>query len=132
MPARRADGHDEVIFRNAGADEVKVTVEIARTDHERNRGLMFREHLADGHGMLFLFERPQHLTFWMHNTLIPLDMIFVATDGQVVGVVENAEPQTDSPRGVAGDSQFVVEVPGGWASAHHITTGTTVHFVESN
>jgi uncharacterized membrane protein (UPF0127 family) len=118
----------EVVFYPEGGPEVRVLVEVARRESERNRGLMFREHLEPGRGMLFLFERPQQLSFWMRNTYIPLDMIFLGPDRRVVGIVERAEPLTDDPRRIEGDSQFVVEVPGGWAAAHRIAPGVRAQF----
>jgi uncharacterized membrane protein (UPF0127 family) len=126
----RAAAHlpTEVVFYPEGGPEVRVVVEVARRESERNRGLMFREHLEPGRGMLFLFERPQQLSFWMRNTYIPLDMIFLSADRRVMGIVERAEPLTDAPRRIEGDAQFVVEVPGGWAAAHRIAPGVRAQF----
>ena len=117
-----------VVLRPEGRAEVRVQVELARTSEERARGLMFREQLDADAGMLFLYEEEGRLTFWMRNTLIPLDMIFISADHQVAGVVENAEPQTDTVRQVDQPSQFVLEVNGGFAAAHGITAGTPVEF----
>lgn len=87
-----------VVLRPEGRSEVRVHVELARTGQEKAQGLMFREHLDADAGMLFLYDSEGTRVFWMRNTLIPLDMIFISGDLQVVGVVENAEPQTDTPR----------------------------------
>ena len=89
---------------------------------------MFRETLADDKGMLFIFEHSSRQTFWMKNTLIPLDMIFVEHGGRdgvhrVVGIVADAVPHDLTPRGVDAASRFVVEVPGGWAKRAGIRTG---------
>ena len=75
-----------------------MTVELARTDDERARGLMYRRELAPEAGMLFLFSESEQRAFWMKNTLIPLDMLFIDDGGRVVGLVERAEPLTTSPR----------------------------------
>lgn len=107
---------------------MSVRVEVARTVAERQRGLMFREHMADDAGMIFLFEQPQQLAFWMHNTYIPLDMIFIRADMTVLGVVENAEPRTDDSRQVPGASQYVLETNAGFARKHGITAGNLVKF----
>ncbi len=113
-------------------NEVHVTVELARTPAERQRGRMFRRSLEAGRGMLFLFSEPSPLKFWMHNTYIPLDMIFLADDHRVVYVEENAEPETDTPRGPDTPTQFVLAVPGGWARAHGIEPGVSARFVNTH
>ena len=90
---------------------------------------MFRRELAETRGMIFVFPAPEHQAFWMHNTLIPLDMIFITAEKKVLGVVKQAEPRTDSPREVPGDSMYVLEVAGGFADRHQIREGTTIEFV---
>jgi uncharacterized membrane protein (UPF0127 family) len=91
---------------------------------------MYRRSLEPGSGMLFLWPAPQDsLKFWMRNTYIPLDMIFLAADRRVVFVEENAEPLTDTPRGPNEPVQFVLEVPGGWARTHGIAPGVSATFV---
>lgn len=118
-----------ILATRAGEQHVKV--EIARSDPDRQRGLMYRQKLEAGRGMIFLFEHPQRLAFWMKNTYIPLDMIFIGADKRVVYVEENAEPLTTQARGPADeDSQFVLEVPGGWARAHGVERGVAVKFVD--
>jgi uncharacterized protein len=125
----RKRGEPEVVLATR-AGEVRVKVEIARNDPERQRGLMYRQKLEPGHGMIFLFERPEKLKFWMKNTYIPLDMVFIDADKRVIYVEENAEPLTLQTRGPEEDSQFVLEVPGGWARAHGIERGVPVRFVD--
>jgi uncharacterized membrane protein (UPF0127 family) len=117
-----------VVLMPPGADPIRVRVEIARDEATRRRGLMFREHMDDDAGMLFLFDQPEQLTFWMHNTYIPLDMIFIEPSLRVLGIVENAEPQTDSSRAVPGTSQYVLEVNAGFSRRHGLTKGTSVRF----
>ena len=120
----------EVVLRLASGTEVRVTVEIAGTEAERTRGLMYRRSLDSGRGMLFLFPAAEPHKFWMRNTYIPLDMIFLAADRTVVSIEENAEPLTETPRGPDANTQFVLEVPGGWASTHGIEPGITARFVD--
>lgn len=120
----------KVLLTPSGQATVSVRVEVVQKPEDRQRGLMFRKHLDDDAGMLFLFERPEPQTFWMHNTLIPLDMIFIAADKSVLGVVENATPRTDSPRGVPGVSQYVLEVNAGFCRKYGIEAGTFVRFVD--
>jgi uncharacterized membrane protein (UPF0127 family) len=106
-----------------------LQVEIADDDDERQKGLMFREQLAEDEGMLFIFPSERRNSFWMHNTLIPLDMFFIDSSWTVVGVVEKAEPLTDSPRQVARMSQYVLEVPGGFAKRHGYGAGQKLRFI---
>lgn len=113
----------------AGRDPIVVNVEVVETPEARQRGLMYRKQLAPDAGMLFIFERPEHHSFWMHNTLIPLDMIFITADWTILGTVENATPLTDSPRFVTGDSQYVLEVNAGFARRHGLQAGTSLRYV---
>ncbi len=112
-----------------GRDLVVVNVEVAATNAKRELGLMFRRHLDEQAGMIFLFKQPQHLTFWMKNTLIPLDMIFADSDGRIVGIVENAAPLSESIDAVDGDSQYVLEVNGGFCKRHGIIAGDRLRFI---
>jgi uncharacterized membrane protein (UPF0127 family) len=113
---------------NTGERELTFHVELARTPESRERGLMFREHMAADAGMLFLFDQPSLQTFWMKNTLIPLDMIFLSPDREIVGIVQNAEPLTLTGRGVNEPSQFVLEINGGLAAQLGIRTGQRMQF----
>lgn len=106
-----------------------VHVEIANTDEARTRGLMFRKDLPADHGMIFLFPVTEEHSFWMHNTLIALDMIFVAEDRTVAGVV-TAPPMNDLPRSVHKPSRYVIEVGSGEAAAHAVGPGTRVVFID--
>jgi uncharacterized protein len=90
--------------RAAGQDTIDIvtqtgvhafSVELATTPAEHERGLMFRKELPEGRGMLFDFQTPQEVQFWMRNTYIPLDMIFIAADGHIVHTAENAKPMSD-------------------------------------
>jgi uncharacterized membrane protein (UPF0127 family) len=120
----------EVVFRPPGAPAARVAVEVARSGRQIQTGLMHRAQLPAGAGMLFLFARQRVQRFWMKDTLIPLDMIFVSSDMVVVGVVENAAPRTLTRRSVPGrPSQYVVEVNAGWARAHGISAGVPVEFI---
>jgi uncharacterized protein len=110
----------------AGRAPVKVRVEVARTPEQRTHGLMFRERLDADAGMIFLFEHDDDHTFWMKNTPLPLDMIFVTTGLAVAGVVENAVPFSTESRSCGQQSRFVLEVNAGFAARHGITAGTRV------
>ncbi len=107
-----------------------VKVEIAADDASRARGLMFRRSLEPDHGMIFVFPNSEEHSFWMHNTLIALDMIFLDDTRAVVGVVAGAAPQTDTPRTVGKPSRYVVEVAAGEAAAHAVGPGTRAAFID--
>jgi len=106
----------------------RVEVEVAATPQSRQRGLMWRTELADGKGMLFLFPRQEVQGFWMRNTLIPLDMLFITSDLRVAGIVSRAVPRTLDSRSVGVPSQYVLEVPGGWAEKVGVRKGGAVVF----
>jgi uncharacterized membrane protein (UPF0127 family) len=106
--------------------ELQLDVEIASDDLTRARGLMFRRSLPEMAGMIFVFPTEQRQSFWMKNTLIPLDMLFIDSAGRVVGIVENAEPMTITSRAVEAASKFVLEVNGGWCSRHGVEPGAVV------
>ena len=117
-----------VVLTAADGSEHPVTVEVVREERELQRGLMFRRHLDPDAGMLFLMGEERQQSFWMKNTMIPLDMIFIHADFTVAGVVENAEPQTLTSRYVDDTSTYVLEVNGGWARKHGIGRGAKTRF----
>jgi hypothetical protein len=116
------------VYLQTDQGEVAVSVEVVSTSAQVERGLMYREHLAPDAGMLFLMGQEQIWPFWMHNTLIPLDMIFIGRSLTVAGIVERAEPQTDKLRQIDRPSLYVLEVNGGWSAAHHVIDGAKVRF----
>lgn len=125
--AQFAKPRGEVVF----PDKTRVTVEIAATDAERQRGLMFREHLAPNEGMVFLFEESGTYPFWMKNTLIPLDMIWVDRGYRVVDVAHSVPPCKADPcpsYGHKGSALYVVEVVSGFAKQHGVKPGDTLVF----
>jgi uncharacterized membrane protein (UPF0127 family) len=100
-----------------------VRVELAVSEAAQRRGLMQRRHLGADEGMLFVFPVEARQSFWMHDTLLPLDMLFTRADGTVAGIVANAAPLTDTPRGVQAPSRYVLEVNGGWCERHGVAAG---------
>jgi uncharacterized membrane protein (UPF0127 family) len=102
------------------------TVELAVTDADRQRGLMFRKELPEGHGMLFDFQRDQELGFWMKNTYIPLDMIFITGDGRIHRIAENTEPLSERVVPSNGPVRAVFEVIAGTARKLGIAPGDRV------
>ena len=101
-------------------------VELATNDEERSRGLMFRTELPEGRGMLFDFERDQPVAFWMHNTYISLDMIFIRADGRIANIAENTEPKSDRLIPSGTPVRAVLEVIAGTASKLGIAPGDQV------
>ena len=101
-------------------------VELATTEAERTRGLMFRKELPEGQGMLFDFEREEPVSFWMHNTYISLDMIFIRGDGRILSIAENTEPLSDRLVPSGGPVRAVLEVIAGTAGKLGIAPGDRV------
>ncbi len=108
--------------------EVSILAELALRPEELERGLMFRESLEDGQGMLFVFPSIQVRSFWMKNTLIPLDMIFLDSARRIVGIVHQAQPGSTKDVGVDEASQYVLEVPGGYCRRHGVRPGLQTRF----
>jgi uncharacterized membrane protein (UPF0127 family) len=101
-------------------------VELATTEPERERGLMFRKELPQGQGMLFDFFTDQPVSFWMHNTYISLDMIFIHSDGVIMRVAENTKPMSDDLVPSGAPVRAVLEVIGGTARELGIKAGDKV------
>ncbi len=111
-----------VSFAVAG---VSLDVELAETVADQNRGLMYRTDLNDDEGMLFVFGQRSVHTFWMKNTCMALDLLFLDEDGFVVGIKEDAKPMDRSDLWVPCPSAYVLEVNGGWSRRHGIRPGMT-------
>jgi len=119
--------HGYVVFTEAPGSP-RLNVELARSEPEKERGLMYRTSLPDAQGMLFSWGGEQEpRTFWMHNTCIPLDMMFIARDGTITGILEQVPTLNDEPRGVPCPAAFVLEVNAGWSRSHGVKSGTMVH-----
>ena len=101
-------------------------VELATNDEERSRGLMFRKELPEGKGMLFDFKTEQPVAFWMKNTYVSLDMIFIRADGRILSIAENTEPLSERPVPSGGPVRGVLEVVAGTAKKLGIKPGDRV------
>ena len=99
------------------------TIELARTPEEMERGLMFRDRLQSDHGMLFLFPDEREVSFWMKNTLIPLDLIFADASGRILRIAERAVPLSTELIPSQAPVRAVLEVNGGTAERLHIKVG---------
>jgi len=106
-----------------------VNVELARTPGQREFGLMYRAHLDEDAGMLFIFPTVDQLKFWMKHTEIPLDMIFADPAGMIVGIVANATPYSEKPVGPDTPALYVLEVNGGFCLRHGVRAGDKLNFV---
>lgn len=119
-----------MVFDHGDGRVTSFRVELVRTPYERSRGLMFRTEMDPGWGMLFLFEAPRVHRFWMQNTYIPLDMVFIDGDGQVVCIVEQTQPLTQDGRGCDQPSLHVLELVGGSAAKHGLRAGQVVRLLD--
>jgi uncharacterized membrane protein (UPF0127 family) len=124
LPASAAD-LQKIEIASKGATH-PFNVELALTDDQRARGLMFRKALPDGQGMLFDFKVEQDVGFWMKNTYIPLDMIFIRADGTIRRIAANTEPLSERLVPSGGPIRFVLEVSGGTARKLGIEPGNKV------
>ena len=102
------------------------SVELAANDADRSKGLMFRREMPEGQGMLFDFQREQDVSFWMQNTYIPLDMIFIRGDGRILRIAENTEPLSTRLIPSGGPVRAVLEVIGGTSRKLGIAPGDRV------
>jgi uncharacterized membrane protein (UPF0127 family) len=102
-----------------------VSAEIAATDGERAKGLMWRTALNDGAGMLFVYDRDIQMSFWMKNTLIPLSIAFISSKGEILEI-RDMEPQDTRPVRSERSCRYALEVPQGWFSRAGIRPGDTI------
>jgi hypothetical protein len=120
-----------VVIHTAAEDPVTVTVELADTPAKRERGLMFRTELAAAHGMLFVFERDMDHTFWMKNTPLSLDIIFIDQERRIVGIQTDTVPYSERQLRVGRPSRYVLEVVAGFCARHGIKPGDRVDLPEA-
>ena len=126
-PAQDGGSTPRVIFRDGFA----VKVEVAASDEMRAQGLMYRDHLAEDRGMIFFFPQTGEYAFWMKNTIIPLDMIWIDDAKKVVHVAHDvppcqADPCPSYPPGA--NAKYVLEVAAGVAAKHHVANGDVLKF----
>lgn len=135
VPADQGSGQATASIDRMTAVEVisgdtihRFRVALALTPHEQERGLMFRQSLPDNGGMLFPFTPPRTASFWMKDTAIPLDIIFIKTDGSVAYIAENVEPFSREPKSAAIPVLAVLEVAGGTTRRLGIREGDVVRW----
>ena len=121
-------GPKQVVYVESGRGEIAVNVEVVSTEAKIEKGLMYRQHLPLDSGMLFMMGREHQWSFWMRNTLISLDIIFIGKDMTIAGIAENAKPLDETLLKVDKPSLYVLEVNGGFTRSAGIVAGAPVRF----
>jgi len=116
----------QLVVYSQNGTPIQVSVEIVATPEKRSFGLMYRKDLPESHGMLFLFPREQPLSFWMKNTPLPLDIIFINAAHTIVSIAANTTPFSEEPLPSGPPAQFVLEVNAGFCQRHDITVGSRI------
>ncbi len=127
LTAQAADGGTLAIATADGKTHV-FTIEIARTDAEREYGLMNRPSMAADHGMLFDFGTDQPIYMWMKDTLLPLDMLFIDRTGRITGIAARAVPMSTEIIPSPGPVRAVLELNGGTADRLHVAVGDRIDY----
>jgi uncharacterized membrane protein (UPF0127 family) len=125
-PAAAKMRHDRLWLLTGSGHETPIDVEIAEAPKEKQLGLMFRTEVPEGTGMLFPYDAPREITMWMHNTYIPLDMVFIRADGVVHRIEARAQPLSDRIISSHGPVTAVLELPGGEAERLGLKPGDRV------
>ena len=112
-----------MVIETASGGKFRFKVEMAETMAQQAQGLMFRRQMAADAGMLFPYAAPQVAAFWMKNTFIPLDMVFIAADGRITHIHPNATPQSEASISSKGPVKAVLEINGGLAARLSIRVG---------
>ena len=118
----------QVIIHPQGGAPVYVTVEVADTQEKRQLGLMYRDELPAFSGMLFIFPQESPLSFWMKNTPLPLDIIYINADFGIVHIAENTTPYSTAQIPSKHPARYVLEVNGGFCQQHGIVAKDRIEF----
>ena len=121
----------ELTFVDTSGSLVKIDIQIARTEFDRELGLMFRKSMKENQGMLFIFPDTGVRSFWMRNTIITLDMIFVDSAKTILNIAKNTTPYSDASYTSSGPARYVVEVIGGFTDRHKVTAGYKISWTEN-
>jgi uncharacterized membrane protein (UPF0127 family) len=122
----RPRGALPVILEIKGAKPVKFVVEMATTAREQSQGLMCRSQIPLGGGMIFIYNDMAPRSFWMKNTLIPLDIIYADNKGKIVSIAHNAQPHDLKSKASLGNAQYVLEIRGGLAKKLGLKPGDKI------
>ena len=124
--AQSHDPSDHMLVTTATGKHT-FTLEIAKTNEERAKGLMFRKSMPQDHGMLFIFHDARPISMWMKNTLISLDMIFVSGEGMVTSIIQHTTPLSEEIITSDQPAQAVIEVNAGVAQKIGLAPGDKIH-----
>jgi len=119
------------ITDSLGNSKIKIDLEIADTEYERQLGLMNRDTMEETQGMLFKFPEERFQSFWMRNTLIPLDIIFINKDKEIVTIHKNTKVLSTQSYPSSAPSIYVLEVNGGFTDRHNIQEGNKIFWIET-
>lgn len=126
-PAFKKEG-ELTFIRLPEGDSLRIDIELAQSEQETNQGLMFRTEMGAREGMLFIFDGMEERSFWMKNTIIPLDIIFVDDRYEIVSIKANTKPFSQAPVRSEAPAQYVVEVNAGFSQQHGLSVGDRVMF----
>jgi uncharacterized membrane protein (UPF0127 family) len=127
-PQFKKEGELTFISKSTNKAVATIEIELANTDLERMQGLMFRHQMPSNQGMLFVFDSPEPRSFWMKNTYISLDIIYVNEKKEIVSIVESAQPLSEESLPSGAKAQYVVEVVGGFCKGYGLGIGDKVVF----
>lgn len=116
---------------STGNTKTKIDIQIANTDFDRQLGLMFRKSMSENQGMLFIFPQESVQSFWMRNTYISLDMIFVNADKKIITIHRNTKILSDKSYQSTGPAKYVIEVDAGFSDKFSIKVGDKVNWVKT-
>jgi hypothetical protein len=130
MPEPKFSKEGSLSFLSVQTGQPIVTIDIEKADNdlERGFGLMFRRSMAENQGMLFLFDQPDIQNFWMKNTLIPLDILYVDEAQKIITIHENTKPLSEAQIPSGGPAKYVVEVIGGFCKKHGVKVGDSIEW----
>ncbi len=120
----------ELTIKKASNDSIikKIDIEIADNDYETQTGMMYRDSMEDTQGMLFVFPDAQYHTFYMKNTRIPLDIIYIGSDKKIVSIQKNAKPFDESSLPSNAPAQYVLEINAGLSETWNLEVGDVINY----
>lgn len=127
-PEFKKEGELEFLKKDGKTQIKKIDVELAENDEERMQGMMYRKSMDDEKGMLFIFQREEPQSFWMKNTIIPLDIMYVNSKKEIVKIHKNTTPFSESSLPSEKPATYVVEVSGGFTDRYGVKEGDIISF----